>query len=113
MAHGFGGTRDTWLLGYAEAFADAGIDTLLFDYRGFGASEGTPRQDVSFRRQRQDYHAAIAAARQLPGVDPDRVIIWGTSYSGGHVLAVAVQDPRIAARKRETPSPRNRLILAT
>ncbi|WP_410874636.1 alpha/beta hydrolase [Nocardia sp. A7] len=112
MAHGFACTRDTGLLGYAEAFADAGIDTLLFDYRGFGASEGTPRQNVSFRRQRQDYHAAIAAARQLPGVDPDRVIVWGTSYSGGHVLAVAAQDPRIAAVISMTPATDGLVTLA-
>lgn len=89
MAHGFGGTRDTGLLGYAEAFAAAGIDAFVFDYRGFGASQGTPRQLVSYRRQRQDYHAAIAAARRLPGVDPERIVLWGTSYSGGHVVAVA------------------------
>lgn len=104
MAHGFAGTRDTGLLDYAEAFADAGIDALVFDYRSFGDSEGTPRQHVSFRRQRQDYHAAIAAARQLPGVDPARIAVWGTSYSGGHVVAVAAQDPRIAAAVSMTPA---------
>src|SRR6476620_4701956 len=58
MAHGFGGTRDTGLLGYADGFAAAGLDVLLFDYRGFGTSEGTPRQRVSYRRQRTDYRAA-------------------------------------------------------
>jgi uncharacterized protein len=104
MAHGFGGTRDTGLLGYAEAFAAAGIDTMVFDYRGFGASEGAPRQLVSFRRQRQDYHAAIAAARRLPGIDPDRIVLWGTSYSGGHVVAVAARDPRVAAAIALTPA---------
>src|SRR5215475_13265378 len=75
MAHGFGGTRDTGLLGYDEPYADAGFDAFVFDYRGYGDSEGTPRQDVSFRRQRQDYHAAIAAARHLPGVDADRIVL--------------------------------------
>lgn len=104
MAHGFGGTRDTGLMGYAEGFAAAGIDALVFDYRGFGDSQGTPRQDVSFRRQRQDYHAAISAARHLPGVDPDRIALWGTSYSGGHVIAVAAQDRRIAAVVSMTPA---------
>jgi pimeloyl-ACP methyl ester carboxylesterase len=104
MAQGFGGTRDSGLLSYAEAFAAAGIDAFVFDYRGFGDSEGTPRQDVSFRRQRQDYHAAIAAARHIPGVDPDRIAVWGTSYSGGHVVAVAAQDPRIAAVVALTPA---------
>lgn len=97
MAHGFGGTRDTGLSGYAEGFAAAGLDVFLFDYRGFGASSGMPRQRVSWRRQRADYHAAVSAARRLDGVDPERIVLWGTSYSGGHVIAVAAHDPRVAA----------------
>ena len=104
MAHGFGGTRDTGLLDYAEAFAKAGLDAFVFDYRGFGDSEGTPRQLISFRRQRQDYHSAIATARRLPGVDADRIVLWGASYSGGHVVAVAVQDDQVAAVIALTPA---------
>ena len=104
MAHGFGGTRDTGLLGFAERFADAGLDVVLFDYRGFGTSDGSPRQRVSYRRQREDYHAAIAAARALPGVDPDAIVLWGTSYSGGHVVPVSVADGRIAAVVSMTPA---------
>jgi uncharacterized protein len=104
MAHGFGGTRDTGLLGYAEGFAAAGLDVVLFDYRGFGDSDGTPRQRVAFRHQRADYHAAIAAARALDGVDPERVVLWGTSYSGGHVLPVAAVDGRVAAVVSMTPA---------
>ncbi|MGZ4522023.1 MAG: alpha/beta hydrolase [Mycobacteriaceae bacterium] len=103
MAHGFSGTRDTGLLGYAEDFARAGLDVLLFDYRGFGDSSGTPRQLVSYRRQRRDYQAAVQAARGIEGVDPERIILWGTSYSGGHVLHVAAQDPAIAAVVSMTP----------
>ncbi|MGW5149381.1 alpha/beta hydrolase [Rhodococcus koreensis] len=97
MAHGLGGTRDSGLLPFAEAFAGAGIDVLVFDYRGFGDSAGTPRQLVSYRRHRQDFAAAIEFARTLDGVDPERVAIWGTSYGGGHALAVAARDKRIAA----------------
>ncbi|MEU2354862.1 alpha/beta fold hydrolase [Streptomyces misionensis] len=103
MAHGFGGTRDSGLLNYAEGFAAAGIDAFAFDYRGFGDSDGTPRQDVSVRRQRQDYHAALAVARRLPGVDPHRMVLWGVSYAGGHALAVAAQDARVAAVVSLTP----------
>ncbi|MEU0404511.1 alpha/beta hydrolase [Streptomyces sp. NPDC006197] len=103
MAHGFGGTRDSGLLNYAEPFAAAGIDAFVFDYRGFGDSGGTHRQDVSVRRQRQDYHAALAAARHLPGVDPDRIVLWGASYSGGHALVVAAQDGNTAAVVSLTP----------
>jgi pimeloyl-ACP methyl ester carboxylesterase len=95
MAHGFGGTRDSGLAPFAEAFADAGADVLLFDYRGFGDSGGEPRQVVDHRRHREDYHAAISTARDLPGVDPDRIVLWGSSYSGGHVVAVAAQDQRV------------------
>jgi fermentation-respiration switch protein FrsA (DUF1100 family) len=104
MAHGFGGTRDTGLLAFAEGFAAAGLDVLLFDYRGFGDSDGSPRQLVSFRRQRTDYVAAVAAARTLPGVDPERIVLWGTSYSGGHVVPVAVADGRIASVVAMTPA---------
>lgn len=104
MAHGFGGTRDSGLSAFAEAFADVGIDVLVFDYRGFGDSDGTPRQDVSVNRQRQDYHAAIDAARHLPGVDRDRIALWGYSYAGGHVIAVAAQDPRVAAVVSMSPA---------
>jgi uncharacterized protein len=100
MAHGFGATRDSGLLPFAERFAEAGCHVLVFDYRGFGGSEtprGGLRQDVDHRRHREDYHAAVGAARAQPGVDPRRVVVWGTSYSGGHVIPVAAGDRRIAA----------------
>lgn len=89
MAHGFCGTRDAGLVGFGERFAEAGIDTLCFDYRGFGASGGRARQVVDFAGQLCDYHAAIDAARGLAHVDG--VAIWGTSLSGGHVFALASQ----------------------
>lgn len=104
MAHGFGGTRDSGLLNYAAPFAAAGIDAFVFDYRGFGDSGGTPRQHVSVRGQRQDYRAALDAARRLPGVDPERIVLWGTSYSGGHAVVVAAEDHRVAAVVALTPA---------
>lgn len=104
MAHGFGGTRDTALLGFAEGFAAAGMDSFVFDYRGFGSSEGSPRQLVSCRAQRQDYHAAVDAVRRLPGVDPERVVVWGTSYSAGHAVVVAAQSPLVRAVVSMTPA---------
>jgi len=97
MGHGFGATKDAGLLPFAERFAAAGADVLVFDYRGYGTSAGSPRQDVNHRKHRQDYHAAITAARALPGVDPERIVLWGSSYSGGHVVAVGAQDSRVGA----------------
>lgn len=103
MAHGLSGTRDDALPGYAQAFCAAGHAVVLFDYRHFGASTGHPRQLIDIRRQQQDYHAAVAWARTLDGVDPDRIVLWGSSYSGGHVLAVAAEDRRIAAVVSQAP----------
>ncbi len=95
MAHGIAGTKDSGLEPYAERFAATGADVLVFDYRGFGTSDGLPRQVVDHRKHRDDYRAAVAHARALAGVDPDRIVLWGTSYSGGHVIAVAADDPLI------------------
>jgi pimeloyl-ACP methyl ester carboxylesterase len=103
MAHGFGATMDAGLLPFAEAFAEAGLDVLLFDYRSFGNSTGEPRQFAWPPRHRQDYRAAVEFARGLDGVDPDRIVLWGTSWSGGHVVYVAADDPRIAAVITQTP----------
>src|SRR5271168_2960825 len=73
LAHGLGGTVDSGLLPFAERFAAAGLDALAFDYRHFGASDGEPRQLLSPRRQLEDYAAAIAFARSLETVDPERI----------------------------------------
>lgn len=97
MAHGFGATKDAGLAPFAERFAAAGADVVVFDYRGFGTSDGTPRQSVDHRRHRADYAAVVDHVRTMDGVDPDRVVLWGSSYSGGHVVAVAAKDQRVAA----------------
>ncbi|MEP9390970.1 alpha/beta fold hydrolase [Gordonia sp. VNK1] len=94
MAHGFCGTKDSGLEPYARALADAGLAVFAFDYRHFGLSEGQPRQRVSMSGQVADYHAAIDAAATQPGVDGGRVVLWGLSQSGGHVLIVAAERAR-------------------
>lgn len=103
MAHGFSATREQRLDAYAERFQAAGLGVLLFDYRHFGASPGTPRQLLDIGRQREDYRAAIAHARSLEWADPDRIALFGSSFSGGHVLSVAAGDERIAAVVAQCP----------
>ena len=103
MAHGFSATRDDGLPAYAEAFCDAGFAVILFDYRHFGASTGQPRQLLDIGRQQDDYRAVVDWARHIDGIDPDRIALWGSSFSGGHVLAVAAGDPRIAAVIAQAP----------
>jgi pimeloyl-ACP methyl ester carboxylesterase len=104
MAHGFSGTMDSGLLPFAERFAAAGLDALVFDYRHFGASEGEPRQLLSIRRQLADYAAAIDFARTLEEVDSNRIVVWGSSYAGGHVVPVAVADGKVAAVISQVPA---------
>ena len=103
MAHGLGGTKDSGLRPFAQSLAAAGLDVLAFDYRGFGTSGGSPRQTVSGAGQVADYRAAMAAAARLPGVDPQRLVLWGVSLSGGHVIEAAADRPDVAAVVSLTP----------
>ena len=103
MAHGFSGTKELRLPAYAERFCAAGIGVLLFDYRHFGASGGEPRQLLDISRQHADFRSALAYARDLDWVDPERVGLFGSSFSGGHVLAVGAADGRVAAIVSQCP----------
>jgi dienelactone hydrolase len=103
MAHGFSGTKEMRLPAYAERFCAAGIGVLLFDYRHFGASGGEPRQLLDISRQHADFRSALAYARDLDWVDPERVGLFGSSFSGGHVLAVGAVDRRVAAIVSQCP----------
>jgi fermentation-respiration switch protein FrsA (DUF1100 family) len=111
LAHGLGGTVDSGLLPYAERFAAAGLDALAFDYRYFGSSDGEPRQLLSAPLQLEDYAAAITFARSLEGVDPKRIALWGSSYSGGHVVPAAVSDGRVTAVISQVPNMDGRAAL--
>ncbi|MGE2722434.1 alpha/beta hydrolase [Mycolicibacterium celeriflavum] len=104
MAHGLGATQDSGLFAFAEAMAGAGADVITFDYRHFAESSGQPRQLVSLTRQVADYHAVIDYARRLETVDPARIVAWGVSLSGGHVIRVAAKDPHLAGIISLTPA---------
>ena len=103
MAHGFGGTKDSGLEPFADGLAKAGLDVLAIDYRSFGSSKGEPRQRVSVADQIDDYRAAMAAVADLPGADRRRIVLWGVSLSGGHVLAAAADRDDVAAVISLTP----------
>src|SRR6476646_6342408 len=102
MAHGLSGTRRDRLGPFAERFAAAGFAALVFDHRGFGDSGGEP--DLFHpARQLEDWGAALAFARGLPGVDPDRIATFGSSMGGGNALAAAANDRRVAAAISQVP----------
>ncbi len=84
MAHGFGAIKES-LIPFAEVFSrDFGV--LLFDYRHFGESEGEPRQLIDIGKQLQDWRKAIEFAK---GLGYENIALWGTSFSGGHVLTLS------------------------
>lgn len=103
LAHGFGAVRALRLDAYAERFAAAGYVAVAFDYRGFGDSAGEPRQLLDVTMQLEDWRAALAFARTLPGVDPQRVVAWGTSFAGGHVMTLAGAGEPLAAIVAQVP----------
>lgn len=103
MAHGLGSVRLLRLPAYAERFAAAGYVVVVFDYRFFGDSDGQPRQVVDIPSQLGDWRAALAWARTLDGVDPRRVIAWGTSFAGGHVITLAGTGEDLTAIISQVP----------
>jgi hypothetical protein len=103
MAHGLGGVKQMLLDRYAQRFQRAGYACVVFDYRCLGESSGEPRGLVEVNGQLEDWRNAVAFARTLPGVDPGKVVLWGTSFAGGHAIVTAAQDSRVAAAISQCP----------
>ena len=127
LAQGWTGTHVS-IEKYANRFAERGLIAMVIDYRGWGDSNGfislaePVRSDDQKRRiqatanvqikrtrllpmkQVEDYRNAISFIQGEPGVDPDRIGIWGSSFAGGHVITVAALDTRIKAAVGQVPS---------
>jgi hypothetical protein len=127
LANGWTGTAGT-LERYAERFAEHGLVAMAIDYRGWGKSggfvtlaeplrsddrlritEATARVRIERtrllpRKQIEDIRNAISYLQGEPGVDRDRIGLWGTSYAGGHVLSVAAIDPRVKVGVAQVPA---------
>jgi pimeloyl-ACP methyl ester carboxylesterase len=89
MAPGLGMWRSFLLPAIAERFAEAGVAAFSFDFRHHGDSDGNPRGLAAPDKQIADYEAAIETMAHTEAVDSDRLVLWGYSFSGGHVLSVA------------------------
>lgn len=102
----FNGYATEWQFGTAafiRAFTDAGYATLNIDYRGFGGSEGEPRQLLDIPAQLEDCAAAIAHGVLQEWVDQRKIIIWGSSLGGGHAISMAAECPRVAGVIAQVP----------
>src|SRR5262249_22099077 len=103
LAHGFSAVKEMYLDSFAEVFSAAGVNAVVVDDRNFGGPDGGPRQEIDPWAQVRDYRHAITYATTLPEVDPARIGIWGSSYSGGHVLVVGAIDRRVKAVVCQVP----------
>jgi pimeloyl-ACP methyl ester carboxylesterase len=103
MAHGFSATVTMVTDKYAAAFCRAGLAVLLYDHRNFGRSEGEPRQEINPWIQSRGYRDAVKFAGKLDEVDPERIALWGDSYTGGQVVAVGAIEPRVKVIVAQCP----------
>lgn len=105
MANGFGAVKEMYLPEFARRWAREGFVVLAFDYRYFGESEGVPRGRLYPNEQLSDYRCAISYVKELPYVNKDKICIWGTSFSGGHVLTLlAFPSPGIKCGVAQVPN---------
>lgn len=106
MAHGFSAVKEQHLDDYAEVFCAAGLACVVYDNRGFGASDaapGKPRQEIDPWEQVRDYQHAITYAQSRDDVDAERIGVWGSSYSGAHSYVVGAIDRRVKAVSGQVP----------
>jgi hypothetical protein len=94
LCHGYTGVKDIYLPDNARVLNEAGYVVLVFDYKGWGDSEG-PRSRLAPYSRVADVQAALTFLGTRPDVDPARLGIYGTSYGGATVVWVAAIDERV------------------
>jgi pimeloyl-ACP methyl ester carboxylesterase len=103
MVHGWGGVQDALTLPFYEPFNQAGFAVMTFDYSGWAKSEGTPRNVINPWQREREVEAALEHLRSLPDIDPDRIVLWGTSFGGGHVVRTAAKHPELLGAITQVP----------
>jgi len=71
----------------ARIYRDLGLSVLLFDYRGYGASTGSPDEEGTYR----DARAAWDYLVQERGKRLERIIVFGESLGGAVAAATALR----------------------
>jgi uncharacterized protein len=105
MTHGFSATVEGMTADrYAEAFAEAGFAVLLYDHRGFGRSDGEPRQQVNKWVQARGYRDALTFLATRPEIDAGRLALWGDSMSAAEAIVVGAVDARVKAVVAQVPA---------
>ncbi len=103
MAHGFAAEKNFALPKYAEKFASEGLAVLLFDYRCFGESTGNPRNYVNPFHHVEDWKSAVKFIKSCDKIDNKKIALWGSSFSGGHVIYAGAQIKGLSAIVSQVP----------
>lgn len=103
MVHGWGGIQDALTVPFYEPFRDLGFAVMTFDYPGWGDSDGVLRNDIDPRQRERTVEDALAHLAAQPGIDPNRLVLWGTSFGGGHVVGVASRHPELLGAIAQVP----------
>ncbi|KAE8450112.1 hypothetical protein EG329_006893 [Mollisiaceae sp. DMI_Dod_QoI] len=107
LSHGFSALKEMDLDAFASHFVSSlPISCLVYDNRNFGASDtqpSSPRHEIIPSIQCSDISDAITYAQSRSDVDKEKIGIWGSSYSGGHVLWVGAVDRRVKAVLSQVP----------
>ncbi len=108
MGQGFGAEVSFGTAGFVASFVAAGFAVFAFDYRGFGQSEGEPRQLVHPGHHCEDWYNAVQYVRSLGAIDNQQVYLWGSSFAGGHVLVTAARVAGLKGVIAQVPFTRSR-----
>ncbi|WP_169083579.1 alpha/beta hydrolase [Paenibacillus sp. PL91] len=94
VAHGWGSNR-TRVLRYTRPLYEAGFAVFMYDARSHGNSDSISAPSALMFRD--DVRAAIETAKQLPGIDPDRIAVLGHSLGGFGALLALDQGVQVRA----------------
>lgn len=103
IVHGWGATQLTLVTNYIAAFNNAGFCVVTFDYPSWGDSEGLPRNVISPWQREKVVESALAYTKSLPEVDATNIILWGSSFGGGHVVRIAAEHPELRGAIAQVP----------
>ncbi|WP_084638203.1 alpha/beta hydrolase [Gordonia shandongensis] len=96
VCNGMRGIKEWIVPRFGEYFAAAGYTAVVFDHRGLGESGGEPGS-VLPQGQVEDVRNAVTFLESRPDVDPNRIVLWGTSFGGANAICAAAVDTRVKA----------------
>ena len=103
IVHGWGGVQDALTLPFYGPFNQAGYAVMTFDYSSWAKSQGTPRNVINPWRREREVEKALEHLRAQPEIDADRIVLWGTSFGGRHVVRTAANHPELLGAITQVP----------